>query len=161
MRILSAHDRRARLCCLGSTRQRAIPTAADGGATTAITDSEGLATIVLHGASGYGRVALCADGVLLCELQVRSPDVVKSAQAKSCVLGTAFSAVNGSDIVHPLCGFLVNFGAVTAGVNDGYDFDCSGSVNGNDVLGGLFDTGMIRFFGDTGTLGARNECANP
>jgi hypothetical protein len=141
------------------SEQSGIVNIAEGGSTTAVTDSLGFAAIVLHGASGYGRIAVCADGVALCEIQVRSPDVAQSPQ--SCSFGAGTSFVNGYDITHPQCGFLAHFGAVTIGVNDGYDFDCTGAVNGSDIVGTLSNTGVLRFFGDGGTLGAQNACALP
>ena len=131
---------------------------ANGGATTAVTDGEGLATVMLHAASGNGPVTLCADGVPLCNLDVRSPDVEKCGITTICGIGTASSSVSGCDITHAMCGFLVNFGAVTVGVNDGYDLDCSWSVSGPDITGSLGKGGVLQYFGDIGTLGARNSC---
>ena len=131
---------------------------ANGGATTAETDVAGLATVSLHGASGYGRVVLCADGVPLCRLSVRSPDVNKGATPDLCGIGTGMTAVNGADINNPTCGFLANFGAVTVGVNDGWDLNCDNNVNGSDVTGSLGKGGVLQYFGDTGTLGAKNGC---
>ena len=131
---------------------------ANGGASTALTDIEGLATAILHGGSGYGIVALCADGVPLCSLQVRSPDVNRGPSSSHCTFGTGMSVVGGSDITNPLCGFLTNFGPVTPGVNDGWDLDCSGSVAGGDIVADPGKGGMIFYFGDAGTLGSQNSC---
>jgi hypothetical protein len=130
----------------------------NGGATFADTDATGLATVSLHGASGSGLVMLCADGVPLCLLSVRSPDVNKGATPELCGIGTAMSAVNGSDITNPVCGFLAKFGPVTAGANDGWDLNCDDNVSGSDVTGIIGKGGVLQYFGDTGTLGAKNAC---
>ncbi|MFN0151779.1 MAG: hypothetical protein ACKVU1_13860 [bacterium] len=143
------------------SEQSGIVNIANGGATTATTDAAGLATVTLHAASGYGRVALCADGVQLCNVQVRSPDVNKGSTPLLCGLGTVASSVAGSDITNPVCGFLVNFGPVTVGVNDGWDVNCDNSVSGSDVTGLLGKGGVLQYFGDTGTLGSLNSCALP
>lgn len=140
------------------SEQSGIVNIADGGSTTAITDSEGLATIALHAASGYGRVALCADGVQICNVIVRSPDVTKSGAIALCGLGTSVSGVAGEDILNPRCGFLTNFGPVTPGENDGWDLNCDNNVNGSDVTGSLSKGGVLQYFGDTGTLGTVNNC---
>lgn len=132
---------------------------ADGGAPWAETDPFGLATVFLSGASGSGRIVLCADGVPLCRLSVRSPDVAKGATPELCGIGTGASAVNGSDINNPVCGFLAKFGAVTPGINDGWDLNCDENVNGSDVIGILGKGGVLQYFGDTGTLGAKNACS--
>ena len=134
---------------------------ANGGATTAITDASGLASISLHAASGFGRVALCADGVQICNLFVRSPDVLKSSSPTLCGLGTGATSVAGSDITNPACGFIVNFGPVTVGVNDGFDLSCDNGVNGADINGILGKGGVLQYFGDIGTLGAFNACELP
>ena len=131
---------------------------ANGGATTAITDASGLATVSLHAASGFGRVALCADGIQLCNLNVRSPDVTKSSSPALCGLGTAASAVSGNDITNPECGYLVQFGSVTLGINDGFDLNCDNNVAGSDINGILGKGGVLQYFGDIGTLGAFNAC---
>ena len=128
------------------------------GATTAVSDATGLATVSLHAASGYGRVALCADGVQLCNLQVRSPDVNQS-DIFNCGFGTASSCVSGTDITNPSCGFLVHFGPVTQGVNDGFDLSCDGDVSGADINGQLGKGGVLQYFGDCGTLGGKNACS--
>jgi hypothetical protein len=57
-----------------------------------------------------------------------------------------------------MCGFLVTFGAVTPGINDGYDLSCDGAVSGADVTGQLGKGGVLQYFGDWGTLGALNAC---
>ncbi|MFN0151139.1 MAG: hypothetical protein ACKVU1_10605 [bacterium] len=135
---------------------------ANGGATTAITDAAGLATISLHAASGYGEVAVCADGIQLCRLAVRSPDVNKGGTPELCGLGTGFTSVNGAEINNPVCGFLTHFGPVTVGVNDGWDLNCDHNVSGSDITGLIGKGGgVLRYWGDTGTLGARNDCALP
>ena len=132
-----------------------IPT---GGSTKATTDATGLGTVSLFGASGSGRVLLCADGVQLCRLSIRSPDVNKGATPDLCGIGTSTTAVNGADINNPTCGFLAQFGAVTTGLNDGWDLNCDENVSGSDVTGILGKGGVLQYFGDTGTLGAKNAC---
>ena len=131
----------------------------NGGATTAITDAEGLATVELHAASGNGVVDLCADGVALCSVQVRAPDVVRGGTVALCGLGTGASAVAGADITNPACGFLIHWGAVTPGVNEGFDMNCDWNVSGADVTGQLGKGGVLQYFGDVGTLGSLNACA--
>jgi len=144
------------------SEQSGIVNIANGGATTALTDAAGSATVALHGASGYGRVALCADGVQLCELMVRSPDVNKGSHPTlGCGLSTGATGVSGSDITNPVCGFIANFGPVTAGVNDGWDLNCDGFVGGSDVWADFGVPCVLRYFGDTGTLGAKNDCTVP
>ncbi|MFN0151141.1 MAG: hypothetical protein ACKVU1_10615 [bacterium] len=134
---------------------------ANGGSTTAFTDATGLATVSLTAASGSGVVWLCADGIQLCALDVRSPDVTKSSAPTLCGLGTSASSVSGGDITNPACGFLAGFGPVTAGVNDGFDLNCDHNVNGVDINGLLGNGGVLQYFGDTGTLGVKNTCALP
>lgn len=125
------------------------------GAPSVITDSEGQASLYFNKASGYGLVGICADGVLLCDVEVRSPDVNNGATPALCGLGTSASAVAGSDIANPSCGFLVKFGTVTPGINDAWDLNCTNTVNGFDVNG----AGSINaHFGDGGTLGVKNTC---
>jgi hypothetical protein len=140
------------------SEQSGIVNIANGGATTATTDAAGLASVTLHAASGFGRVALCADGVQLCNVIARSPDVNKGSTPLLCGLGTGASAVAGSDITNPACGFIVQFGTVTPGVNDGWDIDCNGAVAGADITGLLGKGGVLQYFGDSGTLGALNAC---
>jgi len=140
------------------SEQSGIVNIANGGSTTATTDAFGLASVTLHAGSGYGRVALCADGVQLCNVIVRSPDVSKGSLPAQCGLSTGTTSVSGSDIINPVCGFNVNFGAVTVGVNDGWDLDCTNTVSGSDVTGTLGKGGVLQYFGDLGTLGAVNAC---
>ncbi|MFN0152107.1 MAG: hypothetical protein ACKVU1_15505 [bacterium] len=140
------------------SEQAGVVNIANGGATTALTDAGGGATIELHAASGYGRVALCVDGIQLCNLQVRSPDVNKGPTPTLCGLGTATSTVAGSDITNPACGFLAKFGPVTMGVNDGWDLSCDGNVAGSDITGLAGAGGVLQYFGDTGTLGILGVC---
>jgi len=161
VRVRDANNAVVSNALVGFSEQSGIVNIATGGATTAMTDVNGLATVALHAASGYGRVALCADGVQLCNVQVRSPDVNKGATPALCGLGTAASAVAGSDINNPVCGFIANFGAVTVGINDGWDMDCNNAVAGGDINGSLGKGGVLQYFGDSGTLGALNSCALP
>lgn len=128
----------------------------NGGSTVATTASDGSASIGLTGASSHGRVAVCADGVVLCEAIVRTPDIVRTDVVGVCFTnGTGASSVAGQDITHSQCGFLVSFGPAIPGDNDHCDLDCSGSVNGFDING---PSGVLRYFGDVGTTGARNSC---
>lgn len=130
----------------------------NGGATTAFTDAEGLATVELHGAAGYGRVALCGDGVQLCNLLVRSPDVASGSLPTQCGIGTATAAVSPADIVNPSCGFLINFGPVFPNGTERWDLNCDMSVNGLDVNGVLGKGGVLQYFGDTGRPGSLTAC---
>jgi hypothetical protein len=135
---------------------------ASGGATTALTDSEGAAVVTLHAGSGYGRVALCADGVQVCYIDVRSPDVARTTLPTGCVLSTVGSSfVSGVDLTHGICGFQSNFGPVTVGDNEMFDLSCDGVVNGWDVIGHLGKGGALQYFGDGGVLGAKNQCPVP
>ena len=143
---------------VGFSELSGIVNIANGGSTTAITDDTGLATISIHAGSGFGRVALCADGVQLCNLQVRSPDVARATTPALCGLGTASTSVTGADLTNPLCGYLVSFGVVTPGINDGYDLSCDGAVSGADINGQLGKGGVLQYFGDLGTLGGYNAC---
>ncbi len=132
---------------------------ATGGSTTALTTAQGLATVSLTRASGSGRVALCADGIELCSVQVRSPDVSSTAIPSGCTLpvaGTSF--VNGAEILNPACGYLSQFGPVTTGVNDAWDLNCDGFVNPIDVIGALGKGGLLQHFGHGGVLGNKNIC---
>jgi hypothetical protein len=130
---------------------------ASGGATTAITDSEGLATIFLAGGSGSGSVAVCAGDTPLCPIQIRTPDV--AGTPTGCALPTSgTSFVNAADIVNPTCGFLAKFGPVTPGVNDGWDLTCDGSVNALDVTGVLGKGGVLQHFGHGAALGSLIGC---
>jgi hypothetical protein len=127
------------------------------GATSEVTDQNGQASISLVAGSGYGLVDVCADGVALCQLEVRSPDVNKGSLPSACVLPTSgMTAVNAADITNGTCGFLAKFGAVTPGVNNAWDLNCDGFVNGPDILS--TKCGAYRFFGDVGSLGALQSC---
>ncbi len=107
-----------------------------GGASTDVTDSEGRASIDLDRASGYGRVGICAGGVILREVAIRTFDVAVGALPPQCALpASGNSTVNVSDVTNPACGFLSKFGLVTPGVNDAWDLNCDGSVNASDVNG--------------------------
>lgn len=135
---------------------------ATGGSTTAVTGADGLATVSLTRASGYGRVALCADGVRLCNVEIRSPDVATTATPTGCSLpttGTSF--VNGADLLNPECGCLSQFGPVTTGVNEGWDLNCDGLVNALDVNGSLGRGGFLQHYGHGGSLGATYNCDLP
>ena len=137
---------------------------ANGGATTALSNSEGRATVFLDGGSGYGLVAITADGVALCSLEVRTPDVARGSLPSMCDLPTsAASYVNFADVLNPVCGVLANFGTVTPGINNGWDLSCDNNVNGVDAIncgiGKCFS--FLMMFGDGGVLGARNDCSTP
>lgn len=132
------------------------------GATTAISNAEGLASVVLHGASGYGLVALTAgdDDTPLCRWEIRSADTAGGFTPSLCPLPTTGSSfVNGGDVINPLCGILVNFGPVTPGVNNGWDFNCDNNVSGSDITGGIGKGGILQYFGDGAALGERLGCA--
>jgi hypothetical protein len=144
------------------SEQTGVVNIANGGSTTATTDANGSATVSMHAGSGYGRVALCADGVQLCNLMVRTPDVAKSGIPAGCTLATTGSSfVAATDITNVQCGFTVNFGPVTVGVNDPWDLNCDSFVSGTDVTGILGKGGVLQYFGDGGVLGATNSCALP
>jgi hypothetical protein len=140
---------------VSATERTGIVNLANGGMQTSTTGINGEGFVNLTAASGYGLVTVCADGVALCDVEVRSPDVNKGSLPSLCGLGTSASSVNGSDITNPVCGFLIKFGTVTPGINDGWDLNCTNTVNGLDVNG----AGSINaHFGDAGTLGAKNTC---
>jgi hypothetical protein len=107
-----------------------------GGASTDATDEEGRASIDLQRASGHGRVGICAGGVILREVVVRTFDVAVGPLPPQCAFpASGNSIVNVSDVTNPACGFLSKFGLVTPGVNDAWDLNCDGSVNASDVNG--------------------------
>jgi hypothetical protein len=132
---------------------------ATGGSTADTTDGKGKASISVTRASGYGRLGVCADGVLVCEVEVRSPDVSISALPAGCALpttGTSF--VNSNDLTNPSCGFFVKFGAVTVGTNSSWDLDCSNVVNASDLLGTVGKGGVIQHWNHGAPLGSRTTC---
>lgn len=133
---------------------------ATGGSTTASTNALGKASITVSQGSGYGRVGVCVAGVLICEVEVRSPDVAAGGLPGQCAVlptgGTSF--VNASDFTNTSCGFGAKFGPVTVGTNNAWDLDCSNSVNANDVLGTLGKGGMNQHFGHGAPLGAKTTC---
>lgn len=132
---------------------------AQGGSTADITDQQGRATIAVTHASGYGWIGVCAGGVLICEIEVRSPDVATSGIPSFCVLATSgTSFVNASDVTNPSCGFLARFGAVTPGENNWWDLNCDGAVNAPDILGHLGQGGVLQHFGHGASLGAKGTC---
>jgi hypothetical protein len=131
------------------------------GATAATSNAEGLASVVLHGASGYGLVALTAgdDDTPLCRWEIRSADTAGGFTPSLCALPTTGSSfVNGAEVINPVCGIIANFGPVTPGVNNGWDFDCTGSVAGADITGGIGKGGILLYFGDGAALGERLGC---
>jgi len=133
---------------------RVIPTAT----TSTITAGDGSATIVVTGGSGCGRLAVCADGVVLCTVEARSPDANRGAIPSLCgpgTCGTGGSFVNGADITNPLCGFVINFGTAIPGVNQCWDINCSGTVNGVDInaVPCVSGPGVIPHFGHGGASG--------
>lgn len=132
---------------------------AAGGSTTDTTDAEGRGSIEVVAAGGYGRIALCASGVFIREIQVRSPDVAQTTLPSGCRLPTqGTSWVSASDKTNPSCGFTANFGAVTTGVNDSWDLNCDGVVNASDAQGMLGKGGFLQHYGHGGILGARSAC---
>ena len=131
------------------------------GATAATSNAEGLASVVLHGASGYGLVALTAgdDDTPLCRWEIRSADTAGDFTPSLCALPTTGSSfVNGAEVINPVCGILANFGPVTPGVNNGWDFDCTNSVAGGDITGTIGKGGILQYFGDGAALGERLGC---
>lgn len=131
------------------------------GATSATSDATGLASVVLHGASGYGVVALTAgdDDTPLCRWEIRSADTAGGFTPSLCALPTTGSSfVNGAEVINPVCGILANFGPVTLGVNNGWDFDCTNSVAGADITGTVGKGGILQYFGDGAALGERLGC---
>lgn len=137
-------------------RQVNIATAGDD---TDVTDASGNATISLTAAAGYGDVGICADGVLICQVEVRSPDVAAGALPAKCNIPTGTSQVNGADFTNSSCGFIANFGTVTPGVNNWWDLTCDNAVGAADVNGlkGAVN-GALPHFGDIGATGAKNTC---
>lgn len=137
---------------------------ANGGATTATTDSRGKAIIVLSGGSGHGEVGVCAAGVLICKVNVRSPDVANHSLPTGCAMPTTGSSiVNSSDKVNTLCGFTIHFGPVTVGSNDAWDLNCDNLVNSSDTGGQLVpgygvSGGWLQHFGHASPLGAKSTC---
>lgn len=102
------------------------------------TDSEGRATVDLEKAAGFGRAGVCADGIVLCEIEVRTFDVAGGSLPSQCPLTQKGSTiVNVSDVTNSACGFLSKFGLVTPGVNNSWDLNCDGNVNGTDLNGTL------------------------
>ena len=109
-----------------------------GGATSDITDASGRATVELRRASGAGRLGICAAGVVLCEVEIRTFDVAAGFLPAQCAFASSGpSTVNVSDVTNPVCGFLARFGLVTPGVNASWDLNCDGVVNAADVNGTL------------------------
>ncbi len=130
-----------------------------GGATTAISDASGNATVTLFTGSGCGLASLCAAGTKLCDVSVRSPDNANGALSASCPAptgGTSF--VNINDQTNPACGILSKQGVVTTGVNDCWDLNCDGLVNINDTTGNLGKGGLLNHVGHGGALGAKTTC---
>lgn len=135
---------------------------AQGSNTWMIADAGGRASIELTAASGSGIIAVCADGIEMCRFEVRSPDVAGGATPPTCPLPTGVpSFINGADITNPVCGFLAQFGPATPGINNGWDLNCDGNVNGGDTIGQLGKGGVLQYFGDSGLLGSLNSCALP
>jgi hypothetical protein len=132
---------------------------ATGGSTSATTAANGKASITVSQGSGVGRIGVCAAGVLICEVEVRSPDAAFSALASGCNLPTTgTSVVNANDQTNPSCGFINKFGAITVGVNSSWDLDCSNIVNANDITGTLGKGGLLQHFNHGAPLGAKTTC---
>ncbi len=116
------------------------PTAriSSGGASADATDADGRASIELGRASGHGLVGICAGGVILREVEIRTFDVAVGALPSQCAFpSSGNSIVNSSDVTNLACGFLSKFGLVTPGVNGAWDLNCDGRVNASDVNGTL------------------------
>jgi len=137
---------------------------ATGGATTASTNTLGKASVTVSNGSGCGQIGVCADGVLICEVNVRSPDIANTGLPSGCTLSTtATSFVNSNDKGNSSCGFNVKFGPVTAGTNDCWDMNCDNLVNSTDTGGGFVAGcgvcgGWLQHFGHGGLLGAKSTC---
>lgn len=128
-----------------------------GGSTAAVTDVYGRATVSVNRASGYGHLGPCADGVVLCEVEVRSPDV--AFNGINCVLPTSgTSYVNASDESNITCGFLAHWGVVTPGVNNWWDLTCDNVVNATDEQGVLGKGGYSDHVSHSGVLGFKETC---
>lgn len=133
-----------------------ISTAGDD---TDTTDALGEATIDITAAGGYGNMGICADGVLICQVEVRTPDTASGNLPGKCNLPTSISFVNGADFGNSSCGFIANIGPVTPGVNSWWDLTCDNNVNVFDVnglKGGV--NGALPHFGDLGAMGTKNTC---
>lgn len=133
---------------------------ATAGATTDVTSASGSGTVTIEGGGGCGNVGVCADGVLICEIEVRSADVALSN--KACTLpaaGTSF--INASDYSNGTCGYVNNFGPVTPGINNCWDTNCSGAVEATDITGKKGQSGLLNHFGHGGPLGATSNCPAP
>jgi hypothetical protein len=132
---------------------------ADGGSTTALTDAQGRASIAVTRGSGCGRIGACVEGILICDVAVRSVDVAWGPTPATCALPTTgTSAVNASDVTNPSCGFFNHFGAVTVGVNDCWDCDCSNIVNASDVQGTIGKGCWLQHGLHAGVLGGKSTC---
>ncbi|MFN0152545.1 MAG: hypothetical protein ACKVU1_17725 [bacterium] len=132
---------------------------AEGGATSAVTDAAGRASIVVRAASGFGLVGVCADGVVLREFEVQSPDAAGGPSAALCPPPTLQpSFVTFADYANPICGFQTHYGSVTTGINNAWDLNCDGAVNGFDLFGSAGAGGLLQHFGHGAALGARNTC---
>jgi hypothetical protein len=137
---------------------------ATGGATTATTGTNGKASVTVSNGSGCGQIGVCADGVLICEVNVRSPDIANTNIPAGCTLpttGTSF--VNSSDKNNTSCGFNVKFGPVTPGTNDCWDMNCDNLVNSTDTNGGFVAGcgvcgGWNNHFGHGAPLGGKSTC---
>jgi hypothetical protein len=139
---------------------------ATGGATTASTNTLGKASVTVSQGGGCGQIGVCADGVLICEVNVRSPDIANTGlpSVAGCTLPTTGSTfVNSNDKGNTSCGFNVKFGPVTAGTNDCWDLNCDNLVNSTDTGGGFVagfgvSGGWLQHFGHSGALGAKSTC---
>jgi hypothetical protein len=132
---------------------------ANGG--TATTNALGQGSITVSQGGGYGRMGVCAAGVLICEVAVRSNDPAFSnaGTVAGCTLPTAVnSVVNANDVTNPSCGFAAKFGVVTVGVNESWDLDCTNIVNFTDVLGVGGKSGVTPHFLHLAILGAKTTC---
>jgi hypothetical protein len=132
---------------------------AAGGATSAVTATDGSATVTLSAASGHGTVIVCVDEVAMCRVVVRSPDVATGVGPSACGPN---GAVSGSDITNASCGFISVFGPVTEETS-GYDLNCDGVVSVKDIVGTICPPfgragGVLQHFGDTGALASPTIC---
>jgi hypothetical protein len=159
LKILDALAQPVNGALISVYEQTEVVNISNGGSTTATTNASGSASVSLHAAGGYGLVSVCADGVAICEVEIRSPDVNKGTLPSACVIPTTgATSVAGADITNGTCGFIAKFGVVTPGVNNAWDLNCDNSVSGVDITGTKGNSGVLPFFGDVGTPGAKSTC---
>lgn len=133
---------------------------AENGATTDVTDGLGQGQVTISRASGYGHIGICVGGVVIREIEARSPDCAKSSLPAQCgeLSTNTTSFVSGADVNNPSCGFLANQGPVVMGINNWWDLGCDLFVSGSDVTGLLGKGGVVQHNGHGDYLGEKNAC---